>query len=223
MWRSLLHVAIVQPMNSLSTLGQRQQNLLRALLQSSSGLTVEQLSTHLEISRNAVNQHIASLEKLEFIEDSTLASTGGRPSRLYGLSQKGRELFPRHYSLLANMLIQFIGSSMGKAELEKCLRQLGETLAKQSKTGETNSDEVSLENLIQLMTSLGYDAKIIASSRGEEKPEIKANNCVFHELAAEHPEVCEFDLALMSEYLGKKVKHDECMVRGGSCCRFSFD
>ena len=47
-----------------------------------------------------------------------------------------------------------------------------------------------------------------------------ARNCVYHHLAAEHPEVCELDLALLSSLLGGKIEHVECMVRGGGSCRF---
>jgi hypothetical protein len=49
---------------------------------------------------------------------------------------------------------------------------------------------------------------------------IDARNCVYHHLAAEHPEVCELDLALLSSLLGGKIEHVECMVRGGASCRF---
>jgi predicted ArsR family transcriptional regulator len=45
---------------------------------------------------------------------------------------------------------------------------------------------------------------------------------VFHSLAQRYPEVCYFDLAMMSEVGGGDVIHDECMVRGGNVCRFKF-
>jgi predicted ArsR family transcriptional regulator len=51
---------------------------------------------------------------------------------------------------------------------------------------------------------------------------IEATNCVFHHLATRFPEVCHFDLALLSTFVGRPVVHDECIVRGGHVCRFSF-
>ena len=52
--------------------------------------------------------------------------------------------------------------------------------------------------------------------------EIIANNCVYHELAAECRQVCELDLSLMETLLEARVEHRECMVRGGHCCRFEI-
>lgn len=51
---------------------------------------------------------------------------------------------------------------------------------------------------------------------------IEADNCVFHELAAKHPEICDLDLALMGTFTDSDVDHQECMARGGNVCRFRF-
>jgi predicted ArsR family transcriptional regulator len=69
------------------------------------------------------------------------------------------------------------------------------------------------------MRELGYHARAVAEP-GAELPLIDARNCVYHHLAAEHREVCELDLALLSSLLGGKIEHVECMVRGGASCRF---
>ncbi len=37
-----------------------------------------------------------------------------------------------------------------------------------------------------------------------------------------NPEVCQFDLSLLSGLTGSKVDLDECMARGGHVCRFRF-
>jgi predicted ArsR family transcriptional regulator len=69
------------------------------------------------------------------------------------------------------------------------------------------------------MTELGYEAE---ASTDQKQPTIEACNCLYHHVAASHPEVCEFDLALLRGVTGADVEHDECMVRGGSVCRFRF-
>jgi predicted ArsR family transcriptional regulator len=51
---------------------------------------------------------------------------------------------------------------------------------------------------------------------------IEAKNCVYHELARAHPEVCQFDLELLSRFMGMDVTQEECMLRGGQSCRFRF-
>ncbi len=71
------------------------------------------------------------------------------------------------------------------------------------------------------MRELGYQSASIDPTN-EKWPAIEASNCVFHTLAQRYPEVCYFDLAMMSEVVGCDVVHDECMVRGGHVCRFKF-
>ncbi|HEX6790199.1 MAG TPA: methanogen output domain 1-containing protein, partial [Candidatus Krumholzibacteria bacterium] len=74
-----------------------------------------------------------------------------------------------------------------------------------------------IEKLSEVMEDLGYD------TRGRTADgNIEAFNCVFHDLAQQNPEVCQFDLALMSSFTDSKVEHLECMARGGNSCRFKF-
>ena len=46
----------------LEILGDRQKKLLQLLLKTKSGLTVDELSGPLQITRNAVRQHLAALD-----------------------------------------------------------------------------------------------------------------------------------------------------------------
>ncbi len=209
-------------MSALSTIGQRQQLLLTALQRSETGLTADVLAKELSISRNAVIQHIASLEGNGFIENSSLSSTGGRPSRLYTLTDRGQELFPRHYALFSNLLIDWIRQKLGDKKLKTGLIDLGKRVAKEYQgrvdTHSTLTNKVS--EVANIMQELGYDA--YASKKTGTSPEIVASNCIFHKLAEEYQDVCQLDLSLMSTLLDADIEHKECMVRGGQCCRFKI-
>jgi predicted ArsR family transcriptional regulator len=69
------------------------------------------------------------------------------------------------------------------------------------------------------MRELGYETDAELQGRGRE---VVARNCVFHQLAAAHPEVCAFDLGFMEKFANAKVEHVECMARGQHVCRFRF-
>ena len=75
----------------IETLGARQQELLKLLLENKAGLTVEELSQALAISRNAVRQHLAGMERDGLLLQSGTRPTGGRPEQLYLLTDRGRE------------------------------------------------------------------------------------------------------------------------------------
>jgi predicted ArsR family transcriptional regulator len=206
----------------IETLGARQQELLKLLLENKAGLTIEELSQALAISRNAVRQHLAGMERDGLLIQSGTRPTGGRPEQLYMLADKGRELFPRQYSWFSRLLIESIREQAGSEGLGNRLADLGNQVASQLRSQSPAPAEPPLRagRLAELMTDLGYGAK--ASTGADGSPTIEANNCVFHDLAARYPEVCRFDLALMSTFVGNAVEHQECMVRGGSTCRFRF-
>ena len=209
-------------MGTLETFGQRQQYLLQLLLQHRSGLTVDKLALDLEISRNAVNQHLASLENGGYVKNALLTSTGGRPGKIYSLTESGLELFPRHYSLVSQLLIEWIIDNYGVEELDKCLKTLGQQLANQLKSQlpANGSSEDKIQQVIRIMQDLGYAAQAELSPVGST--DIVARNCVFHQLASKNDAVCQLDLSLLSTLLDAEIDHKECMVKGGLCCRFGI-
>lgn len=206
----------------METLGGRQQELLRLLLEKKAGMTVDELSQGLQITRNAIRQHLAGMERDGLVAQSVTRPTGGRPEQLYVLGDKGRELFPRHYSWFSQLLIESMLEEAGSDGLGSRLAAMGQRVGAQLRSQAPAPDEPvqRVASLAQLMTNLGYHARAGADADGA--PTIEATNCVFHNLAARYPQVCQFDLALLSNFVGSGVEHQECMVRGGQTCRFRF-
>lgn len=206
----------------LDILGDRQKQLLELLLKNKSGLTVDELSKGLKITRNAVRQHLAALESDRLIALGPTRPSGGRPQQLYALTEKGREVFPRHYSWFAQLVIEAIKREHGAEGLRERLDSIGSSVAAQLRTQSPGLEtrEQKVEKLAVVMDQLGYNAKLAAGA--DKARVIEADNCVFHELAVKNPEICHFDLAMMGTFTDSKVDHQECMVRGGNVCRFKF-
>lgn len=208
----------------LEMLGSRQKDLLVLLLKNKAGLTADEISEQLGISRNAVRQHLAALENDRLLKRGETCATGGRPKQLYVLTEKGHECFPRHYSwfaeLLVTSLVERAGATGMSTQLAELGRKIGLQLASQH-AHELVPNVDSTEVLAGLMDDLGYVAR--AGRDADGAPLIEADNCVFHALAIKHPEVCEFDLALMSAFTGRQIDHQECMAKHGNVCRFRLD
>ncbi len=206
----------------METLGGRQQDLLRLLLENKAGMTVDELSLGLQITRNAVRQHLAGMERDGLVAQSVTRPTGGRPEQLYVLGDKGRELFPRHYSWFSQLLIESLRDEAGTAGLSERLAGMGQRVGDQLRAQGPAAEEPAqrVAGLSRLMTDLGYYARATEGVNGV--PTIEASNCVFHHLAAQYPEVCQFDLALLATFVGTPVEHEECVVRGSQVCRFGF-
>lgn len=205
----------------LELLGRRQKDLLKLLLRHKGGLTVDELGTHLRVTRNAIRQHLAALEGDGLVTHGDSKATGGRPTQLYVLSQKGRELFPRQYSWLAQLMLESVRQEGDGDALRKRLvamgTKVGNQLRGQHPALKTRSDRVL--KLAELMEQLGYST---ANTTVLDPTVISADNCVFHDLALKDPEVCHFDLALLATFTESRVDHTECMARGGHVCRFKF-
>ncbi len=201
-------------------LGNRRKDLLRHLLEEKTGLTVEELSQRVSISRNAIRQHLAGLEKDGLVTAGATRPTGGRPEQLYVLTDAGREFFPRQYSWFAQLVVDSIRDELGPEGLRKRLTALGTAVARrlraQHPDAKTRREKVAA--LAELMQQMGYHARAESASGTR----LEARNCVFHDLARTNPEICQFDLALLSTFTDSRVDHEECMAKGGNVCRFRF-
>jgi predicted ArsR family transcriptional regulator len=206
----------------LEILGERQKELLQLLLKRKSGMTVDELSERLQITRNAVRQHLAALENDGLTTTSATRPSGGRPQQLYVLTEKGKEVFPRHYSWFAQLVIEAIKREHGPEGLRARLGEIGAGVAEQlrNQSPDPGTREQKVEKLAAVMDQLGYNARTVPAR--DKAPVIEADNCVFHELAVKNPEICHFDLEMMGAFTGSKVDHQECMARGGNVCRFKF-
>ncbi len=206
----------------LEMLGTSQQALLNQLLKNKSGLTVDELSGQLGITRNAVRQHLAALENDGLITQGASRPSGGRPEQLYVLTDAGKELFPRHYSWFAQLIVESIKQESGTEALQERMSSMGSAVAQQLRQqyfGLENQQQ-KVEKLSEVMKQLGYNAKNVKVSGSE--PVIEADNCIFHNLAIKNPEICRFDLALLSTFTDSKIDHQECMANGSDVCRFKF-
>lgn len=202
---------------ALEHFGQTQQQLLRFLLRGSDGAGVDAIGAALGISRNAVRQHLAALERDGIVVRGDTRPTGRRPEQLYVLTPQGRELFPRRYDAFADLLIEEVAQSGGPEALSRLMTRMGEKAAQDARLDAAPLPEQA-RRLAVVMLDAGYEAEAEA-----EAAEVVAHNCVFHHLAERYPQVCDFDLAFMRAATGAAVVHTECMVRGGRVCRFRLE
>jgi predicted ArsR family transcriptional regulator len=210
--------------NALAFAGPTQNRLLHIMMRHRQPASIDFLAGKLGITKTAVRQHITNLERDGYIERQNLsgsegkAAQRGRPQYAYALSERGGELFTRHYALFSERLIVQMKAALGDDEFTIQMRSLGENLASElAGKMPANADlPTQIKALSTLMHELGYDSEI------DQNGDIIAHNCVYHDLANAHPQVCEVDLALMHKLAGVKPEHKACMVRGDSICRFSF-
>lgn len=203
---------------ALRQFGTTQQKLLRALLQSPQGATVESLCEALGVTHNAIRQHLTALISAGLVERGTARPTGGRPQSRYLLLPAGRDLFPRSYGLIAASVLEHLYANSGTADVQALLSKVGHELGMAAAARIDSANDAGIASaLAEQLDALGYEAIAV---RRDGETQVEAYNCVFHTLAKTHPDVCRFDLAFMEAATGRPIQHMECLVRGGHSCRF---
>lgn len=191
--------------------------LMQSLLpHKEAGLTIDELSGILGISRNAVQQHLTGLERDGLVSFIARRSTGGRPSRAYTLSEKGYETFPRNYALLAQTMLETARVTLGEEAVEKLLMRMADELAEDLRPRLSRTDaQGRLAVVVEVMNELGYEATPLPDESG-----ISAVNCIYHKLAQQTRAICRYDVRLLSLMLGEGVDHTSCMADGQNQCVF---
>lgn len=205
--------------SALRQLGGTQQKLLRKLLLSPQGATVEELCRAVGITHNAVRQHLTALMAQGLVARGESVPSGGRPRACFVLLPAGRELFPRNYALIAGGVLEYLYAHEGTQAVQAMLAEMGAKLGRDAAeriAAATDPDEVT-RLLAEQLDTLGYEAQVVDA---EGHAEVEAWNCVFHSLAKTHPDVCRFDLAFMSAATGRPVQRTQCMLHGAPACRF---
>ena len=190
------------------------------LLNSTAGMSIDEMAAKLDISRNAVKQHLVGLEKQQLVREAALNSTGGRPARSYALTEQGVNHFPKQYAWFCGLLLNDLAADLSEDELERKMWNIGVKLAHSLAPQFAHKNhEQKLAALVELMQSLGYHA---ALEQQEGQVNIKAINCVYHDLAQQYPALCQFDRALISTLLGTPIEQMSCMAKKDCACRFNI-
>ncbi|MED3561768.1 helix-turn-helix transcriptional regulator [Bacillus xiapuensis] len=196
-------------------------------------VTVQEVAENFNIHPNVARLHLSKLEDINMlISESKKTGKGGRPSRLYSLSDDVITLhFPfRDYMLLSKVAIQTMLTlgEEGKKALYLTGKRFGTEIIEQEMAKRSLEDELDFEEKLSILKS--------ASTLAGFYPEFEANgdqskiyfqiyNCPFKEVAEEHETVCimhhEF-LKGMFEVLFSSVElvEKENMLNGCETCSY---
>ena len=201
----------------------RQHEMLELFLEHKAGLSIDALSQALTISRTAAQRHLAVLENNGYIQKKQTNKTAGRPVGIYELTDQGINYFPKQYAWLSEVILKDLLEEISPERFAGYIQRLGDKVAESLKIRMTGKkDDQQLNELVKIMNELGYQARVTAANEDRQKG-VHAFNCVYHDLAQRHQQICEFDIALMSTLLNKTFKQTACMAKGDCQCSFVID
>jgi predicted ArsR family transcriptional regulator len=197
-------------------LGETQANILQLLRRS--GQTISGLSESLGLTDNAVRTHVAALSRDGIVEPAGIRrDTGGKPARLYALTEAGEELFPKAYAMVLAGLVEEIARRDGKERADELLRAVGARAGSDVATPADLPGKV--ETAAAALRSMGGDVEVQRTDSGWR---LQGFGCPLSSVTASQPQVCALAQSLVEEITGRPVT--ECCDRSGRPrCGFLVD
>ncbi len=196
------------------------------LLKRAGSATIDEAAGALAVASMTARQHLVGLEKDGLVQSEKVRRSTGRPHYLYRLTPKGDDAFPRHYDLLAQMLLAEAGDL--RAEEIECLEpaekrtllvhRVADRLAERHRPqveGRTLAERVAAAT--DLLHVIGGFADWCETAEGFE---IRDYNCVFSRIAPESEAGCEWHVRLLTRLLDHPVRHELVLSGNLQCCRY---
>lgn len=178
--------------------------------------TVDELTEQLGLTRTAVREHLARLERDGLVQQSGVRRGIGKPAHLYALSPAARELFARGYAPVLQGLLDVLAGRLDPADREALLRDVGRRLAARHPTPSGDIPE-RLAAGAELLNDLGGLAEV---QKVNGSFVIQGWSCPLASVVQEHPELCHVPETLLSELLGLPVQ-EQCDRHDPPRCRFA--
>jgi predicted ArsR family transcriptional regulator len=138
----------------------------------------------------------------------------GRPSKVFVMTDQGREKFEHSYDDLAVAALKFMSAKSGEHLVKAFAKTRSDDIERkgfEAITKEANKTEA----LATFLTEQGYAATVIERKMGEE---ICQHHCPIAHVAAEFPELCEAETAAFSALLGTHVQRLATIAHGDGVC-----
>jgi predicted ArsR family transcriptional regulator len=191
--------------------------------------TATELAARLGISPAAVRRHLDSLVAAGRLEERAGGPGGhgahrgrGRPARRFHLTDAGRATFPHAYDDLALTALRYVAASGGPdavravAEQQLAGLEARASSAVESAVGAADGKPVDrAQALAAALTAEGYAASASAISGGGQ---LCQHHCPVAHVAAEFPQLCEAETAVIGRLVGTHVQRLATIAHGDGIC-----
>lgn len=179
------------------------------------GATVDDLARLLDLTPNGVRAHLAGLEREGLVLVEGKRPGLRKPSIVYGLTARARELLSRAYLPLLQQLLSTLRDRLAPAERIAVLREVGRRLAEAApRVSGSRRERVAVAG--RVLEDLGGSVTIEARGRALA---LVGRACPLAELVRESPEVCRAVEALVAEVTGLPAR-EECDRGSHPHCTF---
>jgi len=188
-------------------------------------VTVDDLTNELSLAPATVRRHLDILTRDGHVEVAQERRKTGRPHYVYSISEKGEELFPKHYVRITNRLIEEIvalspGETTGRDGIELAdlvFEKMAQRMA--HKIAPRVHGSALAERLQATTDALADEGIVFDVERRNDGYLLVGHGCPCPRVAAEHGHACAHDQRLLSLLLRADVTYvaPEAIGREGYC------
>jgi predicted ArsR family transcriptional regulator len=208
----------------------RTRDRVSALLLEYGPQTAAELAARLGVSPAAVRRHLDALVAAGRVaEGAAPGSFGaghrgrGRPARRFALTDTGRSVFPHAYDDLALTALRFVAATGGPDAVREVAEQQLSGLEERCSTAVVNAQAAAAEGenvdraqvLAVALSVEGYAASASAISGGGQLCQL---HCPVAHVAAEFPQLCEAETAVIGRLVGTHVQRLATIAHGDGIC-----
>lgn len=176
------------------------------------------LASRLGLTPAGIRRHLDLLVADGVLEarqpHAALTRGRGRPSKVFLMSDSGREKFEHSYDDLAVSALKFMSAQMGEHLVQGFAKSRADEIERKATLALSKNGNTSAE-LAQFLTEQGYAASIEARPMGEE---LCQHHCPIAHVASEFPQLCEEETEALSRLLGTHVQRLATIAHGDGVC-----
>ncbi|MBA3338989.1 MAG: transcriptional regulator [Geodermatophilaceae bacterium] len=185
-------------------------------------MSAAELASELGISAAAVRRHLDALEAQGRIEGHPVpqkASRGrGRPAREFFLTTAGRERFPHAYDDLAVAALRHLARSGGAEAVTAFAQDQLAGLEERCTQAVSIAGPDLFDRAQALAGALSREGYAATASSLAGGGQLCQHHCPVAHVAAEFPQLCEAETAVISRLVGTHVQRLATIARGDSVC-----
>jgi predicted ArsR family transcriptional regulator len=180
--------------------------------------TAAALGERLGLTPAGIRRHLDLLVADGILEarEPRISSTRGRgrPSKVFVMTDAGREKFEHSYDDLAVAALKFMSAQSGEHLVTAFAQSRADDIERKASTIIAKSSQ-KLDALANFLTEQGYAASVGPRGAGVE---LCQHHCPIAHVASEFPQLCEAETEAFSKLLGTHVQRLATIAHGDGVC-----
>jgi predicted ArsR family transcriptional regulator len=200
----------------------RTRDRVTQLLLEHGAATAAQLGAELGLSPAAIRKHLDAMLTEGLVEVREHRPRGprgrGRPAKTFVLTEAARESFPHFYDDIATAALRWIAEHGGPGAVSDFAATQVSALEERCRAAlrEAGDDPIArAEALATALTAEGYAANASTIASGGQ---LCQHHCPVAHVAAEFPQLCDAETAVISRLVGTHVQRLATIAHGDGVC-----